>query len=428
MRLLSCRWMYCALGVAAFFWCGRSSHAGVYSLEVIVDSLPFGGPGNTTFNGFNGFGNPSINNDGDVAFWATASGTGKGIYKYSATTNDVSTVVPYSTLQATDIIGLAHVEMNNAGNVVHAGKRTDLYSLGGLGIQIPIETHFIYVNDTMLVRTNNNIYAGTPIDGLLLSSVSSASINDSDVIAFAATGGFGSGVFTQFDKLAATGDIIDGHVINSVSLDVVPSIDNQGNVAFVANFDGSSQGVFLQNQLLMQSGDIIDGHVLDEFRNVRLTTSGQLVVLATTTANFQGIFTPANALIVTAPGTTIDGEPIISIRDNFNQVGLAYNDNGDLFFNADTTGTNSSGIFTLDDMLIHSGDIFQGYSIVGQNLFPDVNDDGVMVFAAKSLDPESFIIRATSVPEVSSGMLVLSGAIALFFWRMSRPRNLLLQP
>ena len=227
MRLLSCRWMYCALGVAAFFWCGRSSHAGVYSLEVIVDSLPFGGPGNTTFNGFNGFGNPSINNDGDVAFWATASGTGKGIYKYSATTNDVSTVVPYSTLQATDIIGLAHVEMNNAGNVVHAGKRTDLYSLGGLGIQIPIETHFIYVNDTMLVRTNNNIYAGTPIDGLLLSSVSSASINDSDVIAFAATGGFGSGVFTQFDKLAATGDIIDGHVINSVSLDVVPSIDNQ---------------------------------------------------------------------------------------------------------------------------------------------------------------------------------------------------------
>jgi hypothetical protein len=331
-------------------------------------------------------------------------------------------------LQATDIIGLAHVEMNNAGNVVHAGKRTDLYSLGGLGIQIPIETHFIYVNDTMLVRTNNNIYAGTPIDGLLLSTVSSASINDSDVIAFAATGGFGSGVFTQFDKLAATGDIIDGHVINSVSLDVVPSIDNQGNVAFVANFDGSSQGVFLQNQLLMQSGDIIDGHVLDEFRNVRLTTSGQLVVLATTTANFQGIFTPANALIVTAPGTTIDGEPIISIRDNFNQVGLAYNDNGDLFFNSDTTGTNSSGIFTLDDMLIHSGDIFQGYSIVGQNLFPDVNDDGVMVFAAKSLDPESFIIRATSVPEISSRMLVLSGAIALFFWRMSRPRNLLLQP
>jgi hypothetical protein len=82
-------------------------------------------------------------------------------------------------------------------------------------------------------------------------AASSAVINDSGTVAFLAMSDLGTnidtryGLFTQNDIVALAGDTVGGKTLGGQFLRFSPAINNQGAIAFIANFTDGTQGIVL---------------------------------------------------------------------------------------------------------------------------------------------------------------------------------------
>jgi hypothetical protein len=213
--------------------------------------------------------NPSLNNNGQVAFWGTYYGSD---FSVISTQNGV-------VIQPHDVIGGKELfyfrdqpSINDSGLVAFGGFHRTSYN-----------AHYHYWNYECRLYTQNGLVAKPDdiIGGISLPNVcTDRSVNNNGLVAFGAEfSGGGSGIFTQNGLVVKVGDTISGKTLTSIEgvTSRRPSLNNNGLVAFKASFSGGRSGIFTQNGLLVQQGDTIDGYELGgSLSHPSLNDSGQV--------------------------------------------------------------------------------------------------------------------------------------------------------
>ncbi len=298
--------------------------------------------------------------------------------------------------------------LNNNGGLAFIASFQDL--MPGLSIGV-------FVNDQLWVQggdTLGNLVVQEPFSIPL-------SLNDNGDVAFTSsfedsvTGSFNKGIFINDQLRVQSGDTIDGLVIKSPTS---PSLNANGDLAFTALFQdpmtGSSQGIFINDQLQVQSGDTVDGWVIKSPARPSLNANGDLAfeaLLQDPTTRFfseRGIF--VNGQLRVKDGEMIDSVVITSPESP------SLNTNGDLAFTAslqdpETGGFSPGGILVDNQLLVRDGDFLGGF-VVDLPLNPSLNDNGDVVFDAFIADPatgflETRIFIASPIPEPgTAGILV----------------------
>ena len=308
---------------------------------------------------------PSLNNNGDLAFGAFFADPTTGFSTSGIFVNDQLRV------QSGDNIGGVNIDFPNSPS---------LNNNGDLAFETPFldpttgnSTRGIFVNDQLRVQSSDNI------GGVDIFSPNSPSLNDNGDVAFAAfftdpTTGFStSGIFVNDQLRVQRGDNVGGFEINFPRR---PSLNNNGDLAFQTDVIDPMTGffisaIFFNDQLQVQDGDNVGG--------------------------FE----------ITSPNSP------------------SLNDNGDLafgaFFRDPTTGNFTSGIYVNDQLRIRNSDNIGGLDIISVDLGnPSLNDDGDVAFEAVFRNPTTgvfkrgiFIARPVLVPEPITATLGLMGIATL---------------
>jgi hypothetical protein len=206
---------------------------------------------------------PTINNFGTVAFAADIAG-GRAVF-----TQDALVAAPFTVIDGFVLTGVpfaGRTDISDSGRVLfqaHFQGETGVFTqnrriyasgmtFGGLtatganwvamteddvvGINVIHSSgpRTIVVDDIQLISESSSI------DGFTVGNFSSESLNDFGTVTFAANiPGFGSGIFTPTDKVAASGSIVGGGILASNFAG--PVINNAGDIVFRASFlDGTS--------------------------------------------------------------------------------------------------------------------------------------------------------------------------------------------
>jgi hypothetical protein len=176
---------------------------------------------------FSRLGNPALNDSGTVAFWADPVAGGSGIFTSSG--GSVATLIdssgPFSSFRGTAI---------NDSNTVAFLADLDA---GGSGIFTSSGGAITTVADT-----------SGPFSSF---GVESTAINDSGTVAFLANlDAGGAGIFTGLDSVVdqviATGDLLFGSTVTSLSFSKT-GLNNSGQVAFFARLANGTEGIFRAN-------------------------------------------------------------------------------------------------------------------------------------------------------------------------------------
>ena len=384
-----------------------SGNAQAYTFTKIADT-------SGSFSSF--FGTPAINNGGTVAFGATFDVGGRGGFFISDGT-DITTVFKETDNNPYSFVFRGGPSINNKGTLAFGagiGRFTESILTGRGG---PVTTIFTY---------------GSPITGL-----DSPSINDEGTVAFARRFIFGDeGIFTSsggpLTTIATFSDITKFFdEVGSPDTDFsLPSINNEGTVAFQASIRGSA-GIFTG-------------------------TGGPLTAIATTNGPFSSLFTPSINDVGTVAfraGLDAGGEGIFTssggsittiayssgLFSSFRSVSI--NNSGMLAFEANLD-SGGFGIFTgtnpIADKVVAIGDPLFGSTVTFLGAFGQegLNDAGEVAFFANLADGTSGIFRAEpedistppeTVPEPAStwGLLAFGalGAGAVLKRQQKKPLN-----
>ena len=225
---------------------------------------------------------PVINNAGIVAFSATTEGfTGPGapfffnqdisISSGNSTTTIASTSDPFFS-------ALGNPDLNESGTVVFSADLdaggSGIFTSSGGSIANLIDTSGLFnsfrdtaINDSNTIAFSADLDAGgsgiftnsggviTPIadtNGLFSSfGDDSTAINNSGTVAFLANlNAGGTGIFTGLDpvldKVIATGDVLFGSTVTSLSFSKT-GLNNSGQIAFFATLADGTEGIFRAN-------------------------------------------------------------------------------------------------------------------------------------------------------------------------------------
>jgi len=310
-----------------------------------------------------GVGNPSINDNGDVAFRGAFSG-GSGIFSIPSVGS------PSLLAELGDTIGgktltniVSDPSINNNGVVAFVGAFS-----GGSGIfSIPS------VGSPSLLAETDDIIGGKTLTIL----ASTPSINNNGDVAFLGAFSGGFGIFTQNSLLVETGDIIGGKTLTNVGN---PSINNNGDVVFLGGFSGGG-GIFLipsvgSPSLLAEADDIIGGKTLTGFGTPpSINNNGDVVFLGFFLGG-SGIFTQNSLLVET--GDIIGGKTLTNLNST-----PSINNNGDVAIRGKFSG--GSGIFSIPSvgspsLLAELGDTIGGKTLTGVGNTLSINDNGDMAF------------------------------------------------
>ena len=176
---------------------------------------------------FSRLGDPALNDSGTVAFWGDPVAGGSGIFTSSG--GSVATLIdssgPFSSFRGTAI---------NDSNTVAFLADLDA---GGSGIFTSSGGAITTVADT---------------SGSFSSfGVESTAINDTGTVAFLANlDAGGAGIFTGLDSVVdqviATGDLLFGSTVTSLSFSKT-GLNNSGQVAFFARLANGTEGIFRAN-------------------------------------------------------------------------------------------------------------------------------------------------------------------------------------
>jgi hypothetical protein len=176
---------------------------------------------------FSGLGNPALNDSGSVAFSADLDAGGSGIFTSSG--GPIATLIdssgPFSRFRGTAI---------NDSNTLAFLADLDA---GGSGIFTSSGGAITTVADT-----------SGPFSSF---GVESTAINDSGTVAFLANlDAGGAGIFTGLDSVVdqviATGDLLFGSTVTSLSFSKT-GLNNSGQVAFFARLANGTEGIFRAN-------------------------------------------------------------------------------------------------------------------------------------------------------------------------------------
>jgi len=277
----------------------KAGYPGGYGIFTQSDAVALQGDmiGGKIITAFSGL--PTINDSGIVAFRAKFSG-GSGIFTQSDAVALPGDTIGGKTLTGFSEIPIAIASVNDSGVVTFRGEFS-----GGSGI-----------------FTQSHAFAlpGDTIGGKILTGLfGSPSINNLGDIAFSALFSGGAGIFTQSGAVALTGDTIGGETINGFPFASTPSINDYGDVVFEAGYSGVS-GIFTQSDAVALWGDTIDGKVLNGLwaGPSSINNSGQVAFLARFSDTTYGILLADPVLLtVTKTTDTFDGicDADCSLRD-----------------------------------------------------------------------------------------------------------------
>ncbi len=311
----------------------------------------------------NAFNDPSINDNGVLAFRAAPDTGGSGIFIGSggAVTTISDNQGPFSTSFGNG------PQINTSGTVVfHAGLDT-----GGIGI-------FTSTGGpaTAIATTN----APTNFSNL----AQNPSINDGGVVAFRGTHNtLSSGIFTGNGGPTTTIASTNGPVFDSVGS--APMINNGGTVAFFATLDAGGAGIFTGNGGATTTIADTSGPY-ESFSNYAINDAGTVVFEADLDGGGTGIFTGPDYVTnkVIRTGDLLFGS-IVTGLEFFQGI----NDQGEIAF-IYTLASNMSGIAVAlipisgdynRDAVVDAADYVVWRNSSGQagaGLAADGNNDGVV--------------------------------------------------
>src|SRR5262249_10260294 len=142
--------------------------------------------------------------------------------------------------------------------------------------------------------------AGDTIDGKTLTGFKLPSleanlpaINSSSRVVFYATyseGAFvGEGIFTEKSVVLKTGDAVGGHTLEGISF--VPTLNDSGMVTVRGLFSSGTSAILTPTTVLVQDGDRIGGKTLTGLGEPAINNNGTVAFVAQFPGG-TGIFTP----------------------------------------------------------------------------------------------------------------------------------------
>ncbi len=319
---------------------------------------------------------PSINNGGEVAFSATLTGGGEGVFR--STGGSATTIA--STVTSPQFGGFEDSSINDSGVVAFGAVDTTLTALG------------VFAGDGGPLTTISSPLFGVP------------TINNKGQVSFAANTSkilIGDGT-----SLTTIADPSDGFQVFG---DYAP-VNNKGDVAFLGqNTDGlpmgGSLGIFLGSptgftEIFDNSAALANGQVGFQDTRLVINNKGQVgffyVVDPESCCN-AGIFLTdgkTTELVVGEDGT------FFGINSNF-----SLNDRGTVAFIAGSLDNRNAGLYLgpdpIDDLLIAAGDMLDGKKVISL-LFgrQGLTDGGRVVFQAGFDDgSQAIYVAARGVPE-----------------------------
>ena len=289
-------------------------------------------------------------------------------------------------------------------------------------------------------------------------------ISDAGTVFFLGSFSGGLGIFTPFESLVQTGDIIAGKTITDFfsSYDYEGpffSISHEGKLVFAATFKPYAPRPYLGGEAIFSRSELVAqaDPSLIEFYSPVINDAG-MVVFGVDDGGFFVIESPSGQLfgcgeydhfpaindagsIVShserqfgpngicpvahdrylLPGSMIGGRELVSIP----YAAPAINNPGTVLFQASFAAPNAedvSGLFTSTELLLQSGDTVGGKTVSG-NPFLDVyfsqhaisqhaiNDAGAIVFETTFTDGTSGIVKATPISSGIAGDVNGDGAV-----------------
>lgn len=245
-----------------------------------------------------------------------------------------------------------------------------------------------FAGGIVFLDTGNGVRATTML--LHTGGVDPIAVNDVGTVAFWANPQSGpAGIFTQYEKVAAGGDVIQGLALSHL-LQVPPAINNSGMVIFHAVYSGGHYGVFSATQPIIKRGDVIGGRLIGgaAATSIGLNEFGTIAALAASVpvdmapargqAYKMGIFTQHAPVI--SVDEAIQGHVLFGFGG-----GPVINNAGVIAFpgivDCGTAGGCQRVIATRDRIIAKEGDMLGGVLVVD---FPGlvINNPGAIAFVA----------------------------------------------
>lgn len=353
-----------------------------------------------------GFDGPAINNEGIVAFEASLDAMGNnGIFIGSG--GAITTVVGKSSSFGPQ---LGNPTINNAATVAFVAER----NMNELGI---------FTNSGGVTNTIA-AFSGSP-PYLVRYFNRAIDINDNGTVAFVAIPdaieGL-EGVFTSNGEETTT--IVD-NTGTLKNLFRIPTINNDGTVAFAAELRAGGQGLFTYNNGVITT-IAQTGRPFDIYGSPVINNEGT-IAFGASQGNTRGIYTSKDGVI-----TTIGDDSGSFNYFEYMQFLPALNDRGTVAFKG-FLDAGGEGIFTgsdpVTDKVIAFGDTLSGSTVRSLILsYNGLNNFGQIAFWAEFTDGTSGVFRADpgskSVPEPAFvlGLLIVGVLGIPFRYKLLRSR------
>jgi hypothetical protein len=379
MTLIKRPGTFAAVGI--LLACGAAAvHAKTFSLSKILDT---GGQ-------FSSIGGVSINNDGTLAFTAQLDGGGEGIFSYDG--QSLHTIADTNG----EFSSLNWLRINAAGEVAFLAN----YDVG-----FPAGGQTIFVGDgqtpTPIVNTSGSFFQfGLPMLNDAGDIVVRGQLDNGNWGIFRVRGGV---VTTIADQSGPFDQISMSYFEN------VPSIDDDGTVAFSGWLDAGPRGIFVG------SGGpptpvVDDTGLFGSFGWVPFINNGSVLFSATLDDGTSGLF------LKNGTETSLVAESSAAAFGFFNGV---FNGSGDVAFAAcflDQDGCAEIGIMTgsdpTADTLVREGGLLFGATVESVGSVFGLNESGQIAFSFELDNGLSGIAVATPVPE-PSGLCLIVTAMAI---------------